>query len=65
MNLEDYINDMNMAEVISGSIKVLIEENEELQERIDKAINYIYKNYGLLDKYQIEILEDILKGTSE
>lgn len=38
---------------------------EELQERIDKAINYIYKNYGLLDKYQIEILEDILKGSDK
>lgn len=35
----------------------------EYKRRIDKAINYIYKNYGLLDKYQIEILEDILKGS--
>lgn len=43
----------------------LMEKLEELQQRIDKAINYIYKNYGLLDKYQVEILEDILKGTSE
>ena len=63
--IEDYINDMNMAEVISGSIKVLIEENEELQERINKAIHLINHN-DILDYRVFEkLLLDILEGTSE
>ena len=33
-----------------------------LQDRIDKALKMIWDNYGLLDKYQVEMLEDILKG---
>lgn len=38
---------------------------KKYKEVIDKAINYIYKNYGLLDKYQIEVLEDILKEVEQ
>ena len=35
---------------------------EDLQERIDKARKMIFDNYGVLDKYGIEMLDDILKG---
>lgn len=46
-------------------IKVLENGINDLQQRIDKALNMIYENYGLLDKYQIEILEDILKESDK
>lgn len=38
---------------------------EDLQERIDKARKMIFDNYGVLDKYGIEMLDDILKGGSD
>lgn len=38
---------------------------EDLQERIDKARKMIFDNYGVLDKYGIEMLDDILKGDSD
>ena len=51
---------------------VNIKENEDykeiydyitnLQERIFKARKMIFDNYGVLDKYEIELLDDILKG---
>ena len=42
--------------------KQLKEENQKLYERLFKARKMIFDNYGVLDKYQIEMLEDILKG---
>lgn len=43
--------------------EIAYDELIERDKRISKSINMIYENYGLLDKYQIEILEDILKGS--
>lgn len=43
----------------------LKQENERLKNRIYKARKMIFDNYGLLDKYEIEILDDILQGDSE
>lgn len=40
----------------------LILENEELKRRIGESLRMIWDNYGVLDKYGIEMLEDILKG---
>ena len=34
----------------------------DLKERINKARKMIFDNYGVLDKYEIELLDDILKG---
>lgn len=70
--IEDYINDINMAEVISGSIKVLIEENEELKQRIDKAIEYcekqkrkMYKSRNKIAMFILIKLLEILKGSDK
>lgn len=38
---------------------------EIYQDRIDKARKMIFDNYGVLDKYEIEILDDILKGDED
>ena len=40
----------------------LILENEELKRRIGESLKMIWDNYGVLDKYGIEMLEDILRG---
>lgn len=40
----------------------LYEENQNLKARIFKARKMIFDNYGLLDKYELELLDDILKG---
>lgn len=40
----------------------LLLENEELKRRIGEALRMIWDNYGVLDKYGIEMLEDTLKG---
>lgn len=39
----------------------LRQENQQLKERIHKALKLIWENYGVLDKYGIELLENILK----
>ena len=41
------------------------EEIQELKQRIYKARKMIFDNYGVLDKYEIEMLDDILKGDKE
>lgn len=43
----------------------LLRENKKQKEVITKALKIIWDNYGVLDKYGIEMLEDILKGVSE
>lgn len=40
----------------------LLDYITNLQERIFKARKMIFDNYGVLDKYEIELLDDILKG---
>jgi len=64
--IEDYINDIHMAEFISGFIKLLIDENEELKERIDKAIEYIENNScgDLAITFGKDLIE-ILKGSDK
>ena len=37
----------------------------DLQNNRDKARKMIFDNYGVLDKYGIEMLDDILKGDSD
>lgn len=54
--LQDLIDNKN------NQIKKLQQENEQLKEKIYKALKMIWENYGVLDKYGIELLEDILKG---
>lgn len=38
---------------------------EQLEKTIYKARKMIFDNYGVLDKYEIEMLDDILKGDSD
>ncbi len=43
----------------------LQEEKDKYKLRCYKAKKMIFDNYGLLDKYEIEMLEDILDGKSD
>ena len=45
--------------------KLLLSYIEQLEKRIYKARKMIFDNYGVLDKYGIEMLDDILKGDSD
>lgn len=56
MWLKDTIQDKNDC---IGAYDCIIEDRDK---RIDKARKMIFDNYGVLDKYQIELLDDILKG---
>ena len=40
-------------------------EIARLKEIIYKARKMIFDNYGVLDKYEIELLDDVLKGDKE
>ena len=40
-------------------------EIARLKETINKARKMIFDNYGVLDKYEIEMLDDVLKGDKE
>ena len=44
---------------------LLLSYIEQLEKRIYKARKMIFDNYGVLDKYEIEMLDDILKGDSD
>ena len=47
--------------------KLLNETEQQCQKQrevINKAKKMIFDNYGVLDKYEIELLNDILKGDS-
>lgn len=49
--------------LISGlTITNMLVDYQDDKEKINKALKMIWDNYGLLDKYQIDILEDTLKG---
>ncbi len=41
----------------------LEKENKKLKKIIFEARKMIFDNYGVLDKYEIELLDDILKGS--
>lgn len=53
------------AEDLSDYITNLQEEKDKYKLRCYKAKKMIFDNYGLLDKYGIEMLEDILDGKSD
>ena len=46
-------------------LHLLLSYIEKLEKIIYKARKMIFDNYGVLDKYEIEMLDDILKGGSE
>lgn len=48
-------------ETLKDMVLTLQEENKQLKKDIYDALKMIYINYCLLNKYQIEMLEDILK----
>lgn len=52
-------------ETVYQEWKAVIEEYKKLQNNRDKARKMIFDNYGVLDKYEIEMLDDILKGDSD
>ena len=52
-------------EKILSYIEQLEKENKQLENNRDKARKMIFDNYGVLDKYGIEMLDDILKGDSD
>ena len=41
---------------------ILKEENEQLKKRINKALEYINKDYSVMESNEIIKLEEILKG---
>lgn len=51
--------------IISDYVNVVLHDRKEIDRLINiikEARKMIFDNYGLLDKYGIEILDDILKG---
>lgn len=48
--------------VVLDYINKLEEEKDKYKMRCFKAYKMIWDNYGVLDKYEIEMLEDVLKG---
>lgn len=46
-------------------LNLLLSYIEQLEKRIYEARKMIFDNYGVLDKYEIEMLDDILKGDSD
>ena len=69
-DIQDNINERNMfpnrmyifREEINDEEQELVNEVIRLREIIDKARKMIFDNYGVLDKYEIEMLDDILRG---
>jgi len=51
--------------VLLDYITNLEQENERLKKKCYLAHKMIYDNYGVLDKYQIDMLDDILTGGDE
>lgn len=49
--------------LISGlAITNMLVDYQDDKEKINKALKMIWDNYGVLDKYQIDMLNDTLKG---
>jgi len=49
----------------TNDMRLILSYCEILEKRINKARKIIFDNYGVLDKYEIEILDDILKGSDK
>lgn len=52
----------NLGDVKRRYVKYDKPKIDKLQKTISEALKIIWDNYGVLDKYQVEILEEILKG---
>ncbi len=68
----DYLNikgkkmiGIKQKELLLDYITNLQEEKDKYKLRCYKAKKMIFDNYGVLDKYEIEMLEDILDGKSD
>lgn len=55
----------NLGDVKRRYVKYDKPKIDKLQKAISEVLKMIWDNYGVLNKYQIEILEDILKEVSE
>lgn len=51
--------------VVLDYINKLEEERDKYKKRCYNALKMIWDNYGVLDKYEIEMLEDKLKGKED
>ncbi len=65
--LLDYITNLQeenneLLDKVRDREKLIVENTQLKRDRIGKARKMIFDNYGVLDKYEIEILDDILKG---
>lgn len=63
LNLDDDMLVVLEFDVIQWNL--LLSYIEQLETNRDKARKMIFDNYGVLDKYGIEMLDDILKGDSK
>lgn len=64
-NVREYEKLLKMYNDNVDKYEDLLEKYFNIQQRIYKARKMIFDNYGLLDKYEIEMLDDILKGDSD
>jgi len=58
ISLDDYCK-------LKDYITKLEEENKDYKSRCFEARKMIFDNYGVLDKYGIEMLDDILQGDNK
>lgn len=56
------INEEELLNIIDSYIVKLERENKDYKNRIGKSLKMIFDNYGVLDKYEIEMLDDTLRG---
>lgn len=60
-DIRDYIT--NLQQENERLFKEKLDIQKDLTNRIYKARKMIFDNYGVLDKYEIELLDDILQGS--
>jgi len=63
-DVEEELNPIVTGKEIKA-IETILSYIEQLEKIIYKARKMIFDNYGVLDKYGIEMLDDILKGDSD
>ena len=64
INVEDLMSAVDRFDKVP-TYDELLRENNKQKEVITKTLKMIRDNYGVLDKYAIEMLEDTLKEVSE
>ena len=68
MNIDNWDIEFAVEQAISNIIDlekryfILKDENEQLKKRINKALDYINKDYSVMESNEIIRLEEILKG---